>query len=125
MTRIIGVIPARMGSTRFPGKVLALLHGRTMLEHVFRRTHACSLLDETVVATCDEAIVRAAEAFGARAIMTSSKHERATDRVAEVAMRCEADIYVMVQGDEPLIEPALIDEMLAAVAEVEKRNGYR
>ncbi len=101
VSRILGVIPARMGSSRFPGKPLAPLHGRPMIEHVFRGTAACPLLDEVVIATCDDEIAQAAAAFGARAVMTSAGHERATDRVAEVSASDTADIVVMVQGDEP------------------------
>ncbi len=115
MTRILGVIPARMGSSRFPGKPLALLHGRPMVEHVYRRTAMCSLLDEVVIATCDEEIVRSAEAFGARAVMTSAAHERATDRVAEVSARDPAEIVVMVQGDEPMVQPEMIASAIEAI----------
>lgn len=113
MTRIIGVIPSRMGSTRFPGKPLASIRGVPMLEHVFRRTRACSMLSEVVIATCDDAIARTAAAFGAKAIMTSADHERASDRVAEVAARDDAEIIVMVQGDEPLIVPEMIEAAVA------------
>jgi 3-deoxy-manno-octulosonate cytidylyltransferase (CMP-KDO synthetase) len=115
--RIIGVIPARMAASRFPGKPLALLHGRPMLEHVFRRTAACHLLDEVVIATCDEEIVCAAQRFGARAVMTSSSHERASDRVAEAVETAAADIVVMVQGDEPMIQPSMIDAVVASLIE--------
>lgn len=113
MTRVIAVIPARMGSTRFPGKPLAPICGRPMLEHVYCRTRACGLLEDVIVATCDEGIARAAAAFGARVVMTSDKHERASDRVAEVAGHVPADIIVMVQGDEPLIRPELIEAAVA------------
>ena len=82
MKRILGVIPARLGSSRFPGKPLASIHGRSMIEHVFRGTAACRLLDDVVIATCDAKIADAARPFGARAVMTSSHHNRATDRVA-------------------------------------------
>jgi 3-deoxy-manno-octulosonate cytidylyltransferase (CMP-KDO synthetase) len=82
MDRIVAVIPVRMVSSRFPGKPLALLHGLTMLEHVFQRAKLCSQLDDVYVATCDEEIRNTAEAFGAKVIMTSAAHERATDRVA-------------------------------------------
>ena len=115
--RIIGVIPARMASSRFPGKPLARLCGRPMLEHVYRGTAACTLLDEVIVATCDGEIVRAANAFGARAVMTSPRHERATERVAEATAGDGAGIVVMVQGDEPLIRPAMIEAALAPLLE--------
>jgi 3-deoxy-manno-octulosonate cytidylyltransferase (CMP-KDO synthetase) len=113
MTRVVGVIPARMGSSRFPGKPLALVGGRPMIEHVYRRAAACRDLDEVVLATCDDAIARAADAFGARVVMTAATHERASDRVAEAVADDPADIVVMIQGDEPMITPAMI---AAAVA---------
>lgn len=113
MSRILGVIPARMGSWRFPGKPLMPLLGRPMIAHVFDNTAECRLLDEVVIATCDIEIAKASAAFGARAVMTSAAHERATDRVAEVSAHDPADIVVMVQGDEPMIRP----EMVAAALE--------
>lgn len=120
MTRIVAVIPARMGSWRFPGKPLALLCGRPMVEHVYRHTAACDLLDEVIVATCDQEIADAVQSFGAKAVMTSGKHERASDRVAEAVEKSHADIVVMVQGDEPMIRPAMIsaavEPMLADLA---------
>lgn len=107
--KIVGVIPARMGSSRFPGKPLASIGGRPMIEHVFWRVAMCSGLDEVYLATCDREIAEATEKFGGRALMTSSKHERASDRVAEVAERMAADIFVLIQGDEPMITPDMID----------------
>lgn len=107
--KIIGVIPARMGSSRFPGKPLVSLLGHPMIEHVYRRCRMCKTLDEVYVATCDQEIAEATEKFGGQAIMTSSTHQRASDRVAEVAEHMGADIFVMVQGDEPLIFPEMID----------------
>jgi 3-deoxy-manno-octulosonate cytidylyltransferase (CMP-KDO synthetase) len=111
--RIVAVIPARMGSSRFPGKPLALIGGRTMIEHVFRRAAMCERLDAVYVATCDEEIRVAAEGFGCNVLITSASHERASDRVAEAAERIEADIVVMIQGDEPMITPEMIDAALA------------
>lgn len=110
--RVVAVIPARMGSSRFPGKPLAMLSGRTMIEHVFRRAAMCERLDAVYVATCDEEIRFAAAGFGCNVFMTSASHERASDRVAEAAERIEADIVVMIQGDEPLITPGMIDAAL-------------
>ena len=110
--RIAGVIPARMESSRFPGKPLAPLHGLPMIEHVFRRAKLCAQLDEVYVATCNDEIREAALGFGAKVIMTSAMHERATDRVAEAAEHTEADIVVMIQGDEPMITPAMIETAL-------------
>ncbi len=108
MTRIAAVIPARMGSSRFPGKPLASLFGRSMIEHVVRRAAMCDQLDEVYVATCDEEIRTLVEGFGGTVIMTSASHERASDRVAEAAEHLEADIVVMIQGDEPMITPDMI-----------------
>ena len=113
MERVVAVIPARMGSSRFPGKPLALLHGLPMLEHVYRRAQLCDQLDEVYVATCDDEIREVARGFGAAVIMTSATHERATDRVAEAAEHLEADIIVMIQGDEPMITPEMIAASLA------------
>jgi len=117
--KIVAVIPARMGSTRFPGKPLAPLLGRSMLEHVYRRTALAPSLSDVYVATCDADIREAVEAFGGRAIMTSDRHERASDRVAEAAAGIEAEIIVMVQGDEPMVHPEMIE---AAVAPI-RRNA--
>jgi 3-deoxy-manno-octulosonate cytidylyltransferase (CMP-KDO synthetase) len=106
--RTIAVIPARMGSSRFPGKPLATLLGRPMIEHVVRRAEMCQQLDAVVVATCDQEIRRVAEALGAQVIMTSPTHERAADRVAEAAQQLAARVIVMIQADEPMITPRMI-----------------
>jgi len=116
--KIVAVIPARMGSTRFPGKPLAPILGRPMIEHVYRRTAMCPALDDIFVATCDQQIMDAVNAFGGRAIMTSSSHQRASDRVAEAAENFSADIIVMVQGDEPMTYPQMIESSVAPL-----RNG--
>lgn len=113
MRRIVAVIPARMGSSRFPGKPLAPLLGRPMIEHVMRRAAMCSCLDAVYVATCDEEIRAVVESFGGTVLMTSAAHERASDRVAEAAERVEADIIVMIQGDEPMVTPDMIAAALA------------
>jgi len=107
--KIVAMIPARMGSSRFPGKPLTPILGKPMIEHVYRRVSLCEQLDATIIATCDEAIRRAAESFAAPVIMTSDTHDRASDRVAEAVQDLEADIIVMVQGDEPMIHPDMID----------------
>ena len=94
--RIFAVIPARMGSSRFPGKPLARLLGRPMIEHVIRRGELCPEVDRVYVTTCDDEIRKVAEELGCRVIMTSETHERATDRVAEAAEQIEGDIIVMI-----------------------------
>jgi 3-deoxy-manno-octulosonate cytidylyltransferase (CMP-KDO synthetase) len=106
--RLVAIIPARMGSSRFPGKPLAQLLGRPMIEHVLRRAELCTQLKAVYVATCDEEIRRVVEGLGGRVIMTSPTHERASDRVAEAVEQVEADIVVMIQGDEPMTTPAMI-----------------
>jgi len=97
-----------MASSRFPGKPLARLHGLPMIEHVFQRASLCSQLEGVYVATCDEEIRTVAEDFGANVIMTSLTHERASDRVAEAVEHLPANIIVMIQGDEPMITPEMI-----------------
>lgn len=99
------VIPARMASSRYPGKPLVEILGLPMVEHVRRRASLADEFDSVVVATCDEAILSAVHAHGGRAIMTSDTHTRCTDRVEEAMRTLEGDIVVMVQGDEPLLIP--------------------
>ena len=115
--KIVGIIPARMASARFPGKPLAMLAGRPMIEHVYARAKQCPLLAEVFLATCDREIYDAAVGFGGRALMTAASHVRSTDRVAEAAEAIEADVVVNIQGDEPLIHPGAIAHLCeAAVA---------
>ncbi|MBU0477127.1 3-deoxy-manno-octulosonate cytidylyltransferase [bacterium] len=109
---VLGVIPARMASSRFPGKPLKLIRGKPMIWHVWRRSLLSNFLDDVVIATCDEEIKDIAEGFGARTIMTSNKHTRSNDRVAEVAEKIPCDIILNIQGDEPLLNPQLIDDVV-------------
>ena len=109
---IIAIIPARFGSTRFPGKALADLAGKPMIQHVYERTCAATLVSRAIVATDDNRIADAVQQMGGEAIMTSTAHETGTDRLAEVARGLDADLIVNVQGDEPLIEPAMIDQAI-------------
>lgn len=111
--RAVGIIPVRMGSSRFPGKPLATILGIPMVEHVYHRTAMCDCLDAVYVATCDIDIYRTVEEFGGRAIMTSPRHERASERVAEAAHGLRAEIIVMVQGDEPMTLPKMIQQALS------------
>jgi 3-deoxy-manno-octulosonate cytidylyltransferase (CMP-KDO synthetase) len=115
--RILAVIPARYASTRFPGKPLADLGGRPLIEHVYRRVTECRAIGTVIVATDDDRIRHAVEAFGGHARMTHPAHVSGTDRVAEVARGFDCDLVVNVQGDEPLIEPAMIEEALAPFAD--------
>ena len=115
---IIGVIPARMGSTRFPGKPMKKIHGMPMIGHCYHRTAIALGVDATYVATCDIEIAEYINSIGGRAIMTSNTHTRATTRTAEALEKIEqetgekVDIVVMVQGDEPLILPETIKEVI-------------
>jgi len=113
--KITCILPARMGSSRFPGKPLKKILGLTMIEHVYRRVALCSEINSVVVATCDEEIKMAVEGFGGRAVMTSASHVRASDRVAEAAEKTDADIIVMVQGDEPMVTPGMIKAAVDAI----------
>ena len=115
MKEIVAIIPARMGSTRFPGKPMAEIHRVPMVGHVYFRTKMCSLLSETYVATCDQEIYDYIFSVGGKAIMTSDAHERCSDRTAEAMLEVESatgikvDIVVMVQGDEPMVTPEMIE----------------
>jgi len=106
---ILGVIPARYASSRFPGKPLAAIAGKTMLQHVWERASQARYLTNLVIATDDERIRRAAEDFSAKVVLTRSDHLSGTDRVAEAASASHAQIIVNIQGDEPMIDPAAID----------------
>jgi 3-deoxy-manno-octulosonate cytidylyltransferase (CMP-KDO synthetase) len=110
--KITAVIPARYASVRFPGKALAEIGGRPMIQHVYERTAKSRLISRVIVATDDRRIADAITVIGGEAIMTATDHETGTDRLAEVAAGLDADIVVNVQGDEPLIDPAMIDEAI-------------
>ena len=118
---IVAVIPARMGSSRFPGKPLADIHGIPMIGHVFKRTAMCSLLTATYVATCDQEIFDFVLSAGGRAVMTADTHEHCTDRTAEALEAIEietgerVDIVVMVQGDKPMVSPGMIEASVQAM----------
>lgn len=112
---VLAILPARYGSTRFPGKPLTPIAGKPMIQHVYERTLAAKSVDEVVVATDDARIEAACTAFGARVEMTRSDHPTGTDRLAEVAARCDHDVIVNVQGDEPLIEGFVVDAAVEAL----------
>lgn len=111
----VAVIPARFQSTRLPGKALAEIAGRPMVEHVYRRAATARGVDAVVVATDDARIAAAVETFGGIARMTSPSHRTGLDRIAEVARDLSAAVVVNVQGDEPLIEPGMIEEVVDAL----------
>ncbi len=114
---VLGVIPARYASTRFPGKALAQLAGKSILQHVYERARRSVCLGDVVVATDDDRIRDEARRFGAPVRMTRSDHLSGTDRVAEVAAAHEAEVVVNIQGDEPLIDPLAIDAAVACLLE--------
>lgn len=121
--KIIALIPARMASSRYPGKPMKKIHGKPMIGRVYERVASATILDEVVVATCDEIIKDYIESIGGTAIMTSNQHERASDRCAEALLKLEQargltyDIVVMVQGDEPMIHPEMIKEAVQPLLE--------
>jgi 3-deoxy-manno-octulosonate cytidylyltransferase (CMP-KDO synthetase) len=118
-TKVLAVIPARYASSRFPGKPLATIAGRPMIQHVVERVKRAQNVSRVVVATDEKSIKDAVEAFGGEAVLTRHDHATGTDRVAEVALHETAEIYVNVQGDEPLIDPGTIDSVVSAMLEDE------
>ncbi|KJU81331.1 3-deoxy-D-manno-octulosonate cytidylyltransferase [Candidatus Magnetobacterium bavaricum] len=122
---IIGIIPARMASSRFPGKPLALICGIPMIGHVYFRSKMCKSLSDVYVATCDTEIATYIESIGGQAVMTADTHERATDRTAEAMVTIErqtgrsTDIVVMIQGDEPMVYPHMIYNAIKPILEDE------
>ncbi len=120
MVRVLAVIPARWASTRFPGKPLADVLGKPMVQRVYEQVLKSRRVERLVVATDDERILDAVRAFGGEACMTSPRHPSGTDRVAEVARGEEAELIVNVQGDEPFIHPELIDRTVDALEEGEE-----
>jgi len=116
--KIVGIIPARFASTRFPGKPLALIAGRPLIQHVVEQCQQAKLLSDVIVATDDTRIWEVAQNF-CRVEMTRPEHPSGSDRIAEVAERCGCDAVVNIQGDEPLIEPGVIDAVAGALAQNE------
>lgn len=116
---IIAIIPARMASSRFPGKPLAKIHGIPMIGHVYFRTRMCPILNDTYIATCDQEIFDYIVSIGGKVVMTADTHERASDRTAEAMLKIESetgyktDIVVMVQGDEPMLTPEMIEQAVS------------
>jgi len=116
--KTIAIIPARLASTRFPNKPLAKILGKSMLQHILERVSTCSEIDAVLVATCDQPIFDHVESLGYKAVMTSDKHERASDRCAEAITKLEStaspkfDIVIMVQGDEPMTDPRMLSDAL-------------
>jgi 3-deoxy-manno-octulosonate cytidylyltransferase (CMP-KDO synthetase) len=117
---VLVIIPARFGSSRLPGKPLASIAGKPMIQHVVERVRRAKLVKSILVATDDERIKKAVEAFGGHAILTRPDHRTGTDRVAEVATHVDAEIYLNIQGDEPLIDPGTVDAVVSAMLEDEE-----
>ncbi|MCF8277827.1 MAG: 3-deoxy-manno-octulosonate cytidylyltransferase [Flavobacteriales bacterium] len=112
MTKIVGIIPSRYASTRFPGKPLVDIAGKSMIERVYEQASKAKLLDEVIVATDDQRIFDHVQSFGGKVMMTSSEHQSGTDRCAEVLSRLkDVDVVINIQGDEPFIEPEQIDQL--------------
>jgi len=120
---VIGIIPARLASSRLPGKPMADILGMPMIGHVYLRSKLSTSLHEVYVATCDTAIAEYIESIGGKAIMTADTHERASDRTAEALLKIEettlqkVDIVVMIQGDEPMVTPEMISASIAPLIE--------
>ncbi|MBS1111944.1 MAG: kdsB [Nitrospirae bacterium] len=131
MQRAVAIIPARYNSTRFPGKPLALLRKKPVIQHVFEKVKNACLVDTVLVATDDERIYNTVTDFGGKAVMTSEGHRTGTDRVAEAAKGIECDIVVNIQGDEPFIKPEMIDDVVnmltsdnrASIGTLAKKTG--
>jgi 3-deoxy-manno-octulosonate cytidylyltransferase (CMP-KDO synthetase) len=115
---VAALIPARYGSTRFPGKPLALLRGKPMIQHVYERTRLVRGLSCVLVATDDERIAEVVRAFGGDVVMTRADHPTGTDRLAEVAQQLSAEVLVNVQGDLPLFPPAMVEDAVTALTSV-------
>ncbi len=115
--KITGIIPSRYGSTRFPGKPLANIGGKTMIRRVYEQAIQATSLSDVIVATDDERIFKEVESFGGKVVMTSVDHKNGTERCAEVAKNIDADAVINIQGDEPFIEPVQIDLLAACFAE--------
>jgi 3-deoxy-manno-octulosonate cytidylyltransferase (CMP-KDO synthetase) len=115
--KIIGIIPARYSATRLPGKPLADICGKPLIQYVYEQAKKSGLLEDVIVATDDERILEAVEEFGGKAVMTSPSHPSGTDRCAEVARQIDCDFVINIQGDEPLIPPEVIDKVAEALME--------
>ena len=112
MSKAVIVIPARYGSSRLPGKPLLDIVGKPMIQHVYERALQVAGVAEVWVATDDQRVEKAVQAFGGKAIMTRNDHESGTDRLVEVMHKVEADIYINLQGDEPMIRPRDVETLL-------------
>lgn len=115
--KIVGIIPARWASTRFPGKVLADLNGKPMIQYVWEQAKKADRLDDVLIACDEQKVKEVCEGFGAAVVMTSPDHASGTDRIAEAVKDIDADIIVNIQGDEPLISPEVINDLVSALCD--------
>jgi 3-deoxy-manno-octulosonate cytidylyltransferase (CMP-KDO synthetase) len=115
MSKVVAIIPARFNSTRFPGKPLAVLKGKPLIQHVHERVAFANLVNAVFVATDDKRIFDTVTGFGGKAVMTSPSHPCGTNRAAEVAKDIECDIIVNVQGDEPFVRPEMVDDVVKII----------
>src|SRR5690349_6751095 len=116
-SQVVIVIPARYGSTRLPGKPLVPLAGKPMIQHVYERAKLSKVASRVIVATDDERILKAVQGFGGEARMTRHDHRTGTERIAEVAAHEEGEVFLNVQGDEPLLDPVAVDTAVASLLE--------
>lgn len=114
---VVGVIPARYGSTRLAAKALVDILGKPMIQHIYERTKAAPILDDLIVATDDERIKETVDAFGGKAVLTSKEHSSGTERLTEVVFDLDVKIIVNIQGDEPLVHPSMINDVAYALLE--------
>jgi len=117
---VIGVIPARYASTRFEGKILADILGKPMLQHVWERAKQSMLLEDLIIACDDERVASVAKEFGAKVVLTAKGHVSGTDRISEVVNPLDVKVVINIQGDEPLIQPTMIDSLARALLEDSK-----
>lgn len=115
--KILGVIPARWGSTRFEGKILAEIAGKPMIQYVFEQAKKSKCLDDVLIACDDERILKAAQNFKAKAVLTAKDHPSGTDRIAQAVKNISCGLVINIQGDEPLIEPSVIDQLVSVMRE--------
>lgn len=116
-TRAVGIIPVRYESTRFPGKVLADIGGKPMIQHVWEKAEQALLLDALIVAADDQRVIDAVRSFGGQAVLTSPDHPSGTDRMNEAVQPFKTDIVINIQSDEPLLAPAMVDMLVTALSE--------
>ena len=120
--KCVGIVPCRYGASRFPGKSLADIDGKPMMWHVYQQAKKCAIFTDIYIATDDERIEAKAVELGLNVLMTRSNHPTGSDRVAECVEQVDADIYVNIQGDEPMIEPEAINAVAVALANCEDRS---